>query len=249
MPRGSWNRALGRAIRRRLRDSSPVFTLNQCRLRIAGRRGVEPGAPVRTVQGIQEPLLALTYDDGPSPVNTPRLLDILRERQARATFFVVGSEVDRNTDLLARVAAEGHEIGNHSISHTNPLELDDNALRADIERAHEAISRVVAGPSLYRPPFGKKPKESAGICRALGMTSVLWSIDSGDTRGFATDRIVHEVVGRARPGDIVLMHDGGEHRPRTLEATRRILEELTARGYRFVTVSELFAASVGAKAE
>jgi peptidoglycan-N-acetylglucosamine deacetylase len=236
--------ALATTIRRRAHKSSLVFALNQRRLRVATRRGLQPGGPVRAVLGMREPLIALSYDDGPSHLNTPQLLDILHEQQARATFFVVGNQVKGNERLLARVAAEGHEIGNHSFSHTDPLELDHDGLRSEIERTQKVISRAVAEPLLFRPPFGKKPRAAACVCAERGITAVLWSIDSGDTRDFTTERIVGEVVGRARPGDIVLMHDGGEHRPRTLEATRRIVEDLAGRGYRFVTVSDLLAAGL-----
>ena len=232
---------LVRALRRRLQRSSLTFAMNQKRLRISARHGAVGAGPVRAFPRVSEPLIALTYDDGPSEVNTPRLLEILREHSAHATFFVVGSEVQSNRDLLAQIAAEGHEVANHSFSHANPLDLDDWGLATEIDDAHDVISQVVADARLFRSPFGKRPKQSARLCAARQMTTVLWSIDSGDTRDFAVDRIVAEVVGRARPGDIVLMHDGGAHRPRTIEATRLIVNTLGARGYRFVTVSQLLA--------
>lgn len=227
-----------RRLRRRLNDTALAFALNRRRLRRAAQRDVAPGPLVRGASP-GEKLIALTYDDGPSQANTPILLDLFREHGARATFFVVGSAVEGNETLLRRLAEEGHEVANHTYSHANPLELDDAALGAEIDRAASVIGPVAA--PLFRPPYGKRPESAVRVCVARGMTTVLWSVDSGDTRGFAADRIAHDVIRHARPGDIVLMHDGGDHRPATLAATRTIVEQLGAQGYSFVTVSELLA--------
>ncbi len=222
----------------RARRSRLGFWLNQWRLRAEVRRGVPVGV-VRMARNRRDRMIALSYDDGPSPANTPELLEILAGAGARATFFVVGSKVVRHSQLTARIAQAGHELGNHSYSHANPLDLDEQGLRLEIERGARAIAGVVDQPSLFRPPFGKRPREAARVCAEIGLTTVLWSMDSGDTRPFSASRIADEVVRHVRPGDIVLMHDGGERRQETLDATRRILEELGGRGYRFVTVSEL----------
>jgi peptidoglycan/xylan/chitin deacetylase (PgdA/CDA1 family) len=187
-------------------------------------------------------MVALTYDDGPSDANTDDLLEILQAAGARATFFVVGSRLEQHRELGRRIAAAGHELANHSYSHRNLQELDGDEAEQDIVLGVRAIAEVVDPPTLYRPPFGKQPAEETRICDELGLRSVLWSIDSGDTMPFSTDRIVREVVRRVRPGDIVLMHDGGDRRQRTLDATRRILHQLDALGFAFVTVSELVAA-------
>jgi len=184
-------------------------------------------------------LVALSYDDGPSPENTPELLEILAAAEAKATFFVVGAEVERHADLALRVLEAGHELGNHTFSHRDPRDLSDAEYRLEIERGARAIGEVGAAPALFRPPFGKRPQQAARLCAGLGLTSVLWSVDSGDTMPFSTLRISAEVLDRVEPGDIVLLHDGGERRQRTLDATRDILKELGLRGYRFVTVSDL----------
>jgi peptidoglycan/xylan/chitin deacetylase (PgdA/CDA1 family) len=184
-------------------------------------------------------MVALSYDDGPSPANTPELLEILASNGAQATFFVVGSRVVRHPDIVGSITAAGHEIGNHSFSHTNPLDLDDHGLRLELERGADAIAEAGGQTSLFRPPFGKRPRAAARLCAALGFITVLWSIDSGDTRSVSAGRIAREVIHHVQPGDVVLMHDGGPRRQQTLDATRQILEELTARGYRFVRVSDL----------
>jgi peptidoglycan/xylan/chitin deacetylase (PgdA/CDA1 family) len=190
---------------------------------------------------LTRPLVALTYDDGPSDANTADLLEILEAAGARATFFVVGSRLEQNRELGWRIAAGGHELANHSYSHRNLRELAEDEAAEEIALGMRAIAEVADPPALYRPPFGKQPVDESRICTELGLRSVLWSIDSGDTMPFSTGRIVREVVRRVRPGDIVLMHDGGDRRQKTLDATRRILDALCERGYRCVTVSELLA--------
>ena len=222
----------------RARKSSPAFWLNQRRLRIEARRGV-PSGTIRCARVHGDKVIALSYDDGPSPANTPELLEILASSSAQATFFVVGSEVVRHPKLAARIAAVGHELGNHSFSHANPHDLDEHGLREEISRGALAIAEAAAPSPLFRPPFGKRPRTAAQLATELGLLTIMWSVDSGDTMPFSASRIAREVLCRVEPGDIVLMHDGGERRQRTLDATRQILRELTARGYRFVTVSNL----------
>ena len=202
-------------------------------------RGGSTADSLRAVPNTSERVVALSYDDGPSPENTPELLEILAAAGARATFFVVGSEVARYPELATQIAEAGHELGNHSYSHPSSRDLDEQETRLEMERANLAIAQAAVTPRLFRPPFGKQSRTQAQIGRSVGLTSVLWSVDSGDTMPFSDTRIVREVVGRVEPGDIVLMHDGGDRRQRTLDATRAILKQLGDRGYRFVTVSEL----------
>jgi peptidoglycan-N-acetylglucosamine deacetylase len=218
------------------RRSRVAFRMNQRRLRREARRG--SGALRASAAG--ERLLALSYDDGPSPANTPDLLEILAAAGAHATFFVVGSRVEDHPELAVQIAAAGHELGNHTYSHQNLRSLELPAARGEVGRGAQAIELATGvATALFRPPFGKLPRGGDD----LGVTTVLWSIDSGDTMPFSARRIAREVVGRAEPGDIVLMHDGGDRRQRTLDATKRVLDELGGRGYRFVTVSELLGAS------
>jgi peptidoglycan-N-acetylglucosamine deacetylase len=228
-----------RRLSHRVRKSRLAFRLNQRRLRYETRRR-RPRHVLRAGRDRHDRAIALSYDDGPSPENTPELLEMLGAVGARATFFVVGSQAVRHPELLARIAGAGHEVGNHSYSHANPRDLDDEALRSEILRGAHAIAESGAPQTLFRPPFGKRPQAAARICQDAGFSCVLWSVDSGDTMPFSAARIAREVVDRVEPGDIVLMHDGGERRQRTLDATRMILDELQNRGYRFVTVSELF---------
>jgi peptidoglycan/xylan/chitin deacetylase (PgdA/CDA1 family) len=167
------------------------------------------------------------------------LLEILAAAGAGATFFVVGSEAERRPDLVARIASEGHDLGNHSYSHRHPAELDLPGFHLEVERGSDVISAVAGPVRFFRPPYGKRWREAADICSGLGLRSVLWSVDSGDTKLGSAAQIVREVVGHVEPGDIVLMHDGGARRQRTIDATREILVELGRKGYKFVTLSEL----------
>jgi peptidoglycan/xylan/chitin deacetylase (PgdA/CDA1 family) len=222
----------------RARRSRLAFRLNQHRLRDAARRNAD--GTIRAVT-TNDRVVALSYDDGPSPANTTALLEILAAANARATFFVVGSRVEQHAEIVVRTLSQGHELGNHSHTHPNLRSLaTDEALR-EIETAAAAIESVAGPTSLFRPPFGKSPSHHAEVLARLGLETVMWSIDSGDTMPFSARRIAREVIRRVQPGDIVLLHDGGDRRDRTLEATTRILDTLGSRGYRFVTVSELLA--------
>jgi peptidoglycan-N-acetylglucosamine deacetylase len=182
--------------------------------------------------------IALTFDDGPSPHNTPRLLDLLASCGARATFFVVGDQIAGNEEILMRLVSEGHEVGNHTYSHPHTIRLRRDALRDELERTNIAIQRF-ARPRLVRPPFGKDRRRVATVGAELGLQAVLWSIDSLDTSLGEGTRVAEGVRTRAASGAIVLMHDGGGPRPATLEAVEIVLPDLISRGFDLVTVSEL----------
>lgn len=220
-----------------------AFALQRRRLRRAATRGHGESGVIRALRPRAGTLLvALSYDDGPSPANTPNLLELLARHDAHATFFVVGNEVQKHPELARAVVSAGHELGNHSYSHANPLTLDEAGMAEEFERAAASIEQATGGrPRVLRPPYGKRAPELAALNRPLGVSTVLWSIDSGDAAGFSADRVAHEVISNVRSGDVVLMHDGGDPRPTTLAATEVVLEELGRRGYRFLTVSEAIA--------
>ena len=168
--------------------------------------------------------------------------DDLMVALSKATFFVLGKEVERYPELARELLARGHELGNHSFSHRNPLTLSEIDLTEEFERAATSIEAATGRrPLTLRPPWGNRAAELARNWSPRGVATVLWAIDSGDTVGFTADRVGREVIANVRSGDVVLMHDGGDERPATLAATARILEKLGGRGYRFVTVSELLA--------
>src|SRR6187399_1143905 len=169
--------------------------------------------------------IALTFDDGPSPANTPRILDLLGAVGALATFFVVGQEVAGREEIVARIAAEGHELGNHTYSHPHTITLGRPGLRDELEKTNEALTRIdgVPGIGLVRPPFGKDRRRTDSVGRELGMRTVLWSVDSADSGSAidSADAVAENVIENARPGSIVLLHDGGISRPATIGGCER----------------------------
>ena len=187
--------------------------------------------------------MALSFDDGPSAANTADVLDLLDEHRAHGTFFVVGSRIPGQEQVLRRAVAGGHELANHTHSHLHTVHLSRNELRREIAQTNRAIADSCndqeAEVRLVRPPFGKDRRRVVSVARELGLLTVLWSIDSGDARGYRTDEIVETVTGKAKPGSIVLMHDGGPRRDSTLSALATLLPRLRLGGFELVTVSEL----------
>jgi len=179
--------------------------------------------------------IALTYDDGPDPRTTPRLLDLLAERGAKATFFVIGAHVRAHPEIVKRCVAEGHAIGNHSDRHSY---LTNFFFRARMRRemqACQAAVREAAGvePRFYRPPIGLMNHAVVPAARDLGMEVVAWSIRSLDTRRADP---VRRVVPYLRSRAVVLLHDGGLDPERVLETTRRILDAARERGLAAVPI-------------
>jgi peptidoglycan/xylan/chitin deacetylase (PgdA/CDA1 family) len=207
----------------------------------AGRRS-RPGAD----RAVAVTLVALTFDDGPGDV-TPAILDLLGEYGARATFFVQGQAIAGREDVLRRIAAEGHEIGNHLYSHPHAARLSEAELRAELIRAGERIEEVLGTPPrLVRPPYGEDAERVSRVAGELGLgPTVLWSVDPRDWEEPPAAEIVRRTLAGLEPGAIVDLHDGftpwrpDASRQPTVEAIAELLPALSARGYRCVTVSEL----------
>ena len=178
--------------------------------------------------------VALTFDDGPHPVYTPELLDGLKERGVCATFFVVGENIPGNEEILKRMDAEGHLIGNHTYSHVKLSELDIARACAEVEKTNALICEVTGKePEFIRPPFGEWKK--AMECR-FEMIPVLWNVDPLDWTTKNTALVVERVLKDTKPGDIILLHD---YYQSSVDAALEIVDALTERGYKFVTVDEL----------
>ena len=178
--------------------------------------------------------VALTFDDGPNARYTEALLDGLKEREVRASFFLVGQCIEGNEDTVRRMAEEGHLIGVHCMEHRDlTRESEEEAVRQLMDTA--AMIGAVTGrmPEYIRPPFGKW---SSGLQEAVPMETVLWSVDSLDWKLQDTDRIVRRVLKDTEDGDIILMHD---EFLTSVEAAMEIIDNLLAKGYTFVTVDEL----------
>ncbi|KLU64216.1 peptidoglycan-N-acetylglucosamine deacetylase [Desulfosporosinus acididurans] len=184
----------------------------------------------------QEKVVALTFDDGPDPIDTPQVLEILKEKEVRATFFVLGQAVKDNPRLLKRLANEGHEIGNHSYDH----DYKQQRLLKEISQTDDEVYAATGIHTyFYRPPGGFLSKAQLESIKKNGHVVALWSVDSKDWRNPGVNQIVKNVMNNVFPGAIILMHDGGYHRTQTVKALGLIIDSLKREGYRIVTLSEL----------
>lgn len=182
---------------------------------------------------------ALTFDDGPSP-DTARILDILRDKEVRATFFLCGASVERYPELARRIAAEGHALGNHTYSHPYLHLMSRSAIAAEIDLTQDAIEKVTGvRPAYFRPPHGVRWFPLWSVLRERGMTMVLWNTYPQEGASPARD-IEARALARLRPGAIILLHDGKDNlpegrnlRPATVEALPRIIDGVRRAGYRF----------------
>jgi peptidoglycan/xylan/chitin deacetylase (PgdA/CDA1 family) len=184
------------------------------------------------------PVVAMTFDDGPHHSLTPQLLDILAQRQIRATFYVIGSRVARQPELTRRIAAAGHEIGNHTWSHPSLSGLSDAGVLSELDRTSQAIFDAVGRPPVtMRPPYGNlHSRQRVMVHRERNLPTVLWSVDPEDWRRPGPGVVASRIVNASHPGAVILAHDiiGA-----TVRAMPAALDWLIARGYRFTTVSEL----------
>ena len=189
-----------------------------------------------------EKVVALTFDDGPTPANTPAVLEVLARHDVKATFFMVGRNIAAHRDLAARVLAAGHQLANHSYSHVRLILHSPSFIRSEIDRTDALLREVgVKGEILFRAPYGKKLFVLPWLLSRAHRKHILFDVVPHDHEIQDSALITSRVVEAARPGSIILLHDGGKPKPGTIEATDRIITSLQARGYRFVTVSELLA--------
>jgi peptidoglycan/xylan/chitin deacetylase (PgdA/CDA1 family) len=194
----------------------------------------------------QAKLIALTFDDGPGKF-TPAVLDVLEEHRAKATFFLMGCAIEDERDVVARMARRGHEVGNHTFSHPRVGSLEDEIHR-ELRSTSDLIEEIVGRPpALFRPPYGLDGLKAVPIAKALGMTTVRWSVNPKDRDGGGERRIVRSVLDASRSGAAVLLHDGGNDREEAAAIVRVLVPELQARGYTLVTLSELLAFSQRAR--
>ncbi|MBR3249048.1 polysaccharide deacetylase family protein [Candidatus Saccharibacteria bacterium] len=186
----------------------------------------------RTLEG--KKLVALTFDDGPSPETTPKLLDLLTEKDAPATFFMLGSMARTNPDIVKRIRKEHHEVASHTMYHQNLIRIPDDATRADINEAKAVFNDIINhGPSYTRPPYGNI---NTTITDAVGTPIILWSVDTEDWRSKNTDAIINTTMSEVYDGAIILMHD---IYPTSVEAVPALIDTLRQNGYELATISEL----------
>lgn len=189
-------------------------------------------------------VVALTFDDGPNPEATPRILDALGEAGVHATFFVLGRHAERWPALVRRVRDEGHALGNHGYFHRKLHFKTPRYVREDLGRGSDAIADACGmRPALFRAPHGFRSPWVNGIAASLGERVIGWSLGVWDSDRPGADVIAQRTVVGARPGSILLLHDGDGYDPagdrtQTAAAVPRIVADLAGRGYRFVTVPD-----------
>ena len=205
------------------------------------KSATEPKITFNSVH-VDGPYIAMTFDDGPSATLTPKLLDLLAAHHIKATFFVIGENVAEHPDIVARAAREGHEIANHSWSHPNLAKMSDEGVRRQLWQTDEAIkSATGTRPTLLRPPYGSiTEREKRWIHDEFGYQIVLWDVDPYDWKRPGPTVVRNRILQETRPGSIVLSHD---IHPGTIEAMPSTLDALQAKGFKFVTVSELIRAA------
>lgn len=189
----------------------------------------------------QKKVVALTFDDGPTPNITPQVLSILKENKIKATFFLIGQNLQKFPQIAQQIVADGHTLGNHTWHHWRKLMMPFTASH-ELEDTAQLMSEVTGvQTSLFRPPNGFLHNGLVDYALKRKDAVVLWSLDSQDWRGSRTsvEKLVNRVVEGVKPGGIILMHDGGGDRSRTVQALPKIIEQLTNSGYKFVSVSEL----------
>lgn len=182
--------------------------------------------------------VALTIDDGPHPVWTPKVLDLLAKYHVHATFCLIGEQVQEYPDLVRRIVADGNTLCDHTWDHDENLpSRSTGVIRREIQSTYDAIVQASGGvqPVYYRAPGGNWGGQVTEVARDLGLTSLNWSVDPVDWSRPGTQKIISVVLSKTEPGDVILMHDGGGNRQQSLDALRVILPTLLARGDTFVT--------------
>ena len=189
----------------------------------------------------------MTFDDGPDSIFTSEILDILKEKDVIATFFLIGKNVENEPEVARRIVEEGHLLGSHTYSHKSLVPLSAKKTYNEIKQAEKAIEDATGiRPTLFRPPRGVYSNYARGLLKEERYTMVLWNLSAVDWAELAPKKIVANVVNRVEPGSIILLHDSGDlityrggDRRSTVTALPEIIDKLRAQGYEFVTIDQM----------
>lgn len=191
--------------------------------------------------------IALTFDDGPSPIWTPQILDVLKKENVKATFFMIGHHVQKYPEVARRVADEGHSVGNHGYAHSVILYYTPAEIEEEVKYTEHVIREVTLKTTrIYRPPKSWIKKDIKDKIKSLGYDIILWSVNSKDWVGFPASFIVNSIMRKIKGGDILLFHDSGNifgteggNRQQTIKAVETIIKTLKQQGFSFVSLDEL----------
>ncbi len=184
-----------------------------------------------------KPMIALTFDDGPHPQYTVQILNALNKYNGHATFFVVGNRTQKYSGVIKQISKNGNQIGNHTYSHKQLTKLSESGIKNELKKTSDILQNIIQKkPSIIRPTYGSVNNR---VKSCAGAPLILWSIDTLDWKTKSKTTTVNKVVGKVKDGDIVLMHDLYKTSAQAAEA---IIQNLTAKGYKLVTIDEIFAA-------
>ncbi|MEZ2319751.1 MAG: polysaccharide deacetylase family protein [Microcoleus sp.] len=190
----------------------------------------------------EDKVVAITYDDGPYPPYTNQLLDVLDRYQVKATFFEIGHNIEKHPEIVPRIIARGDELANHSYSHKDMMFKPREFLLAEISKTDKLLRDLgVKQDSIsFRPPWGRRFLVLSYLLSQMHKKLIMWDVDSQDyEKTHTVEDIANQVINHVRSGSIVVMHDGGGDRSKTVAATEIIVKTLQSQGYKFKTVSEL----------
>lgn len=184
---------------------------------------------------LNEKVIALTFDDGPNPKYTPKILNILAHYQVKATFFVLGKNVKQYPNIVLSIAAEGHDIGNHSYSHPYMGRMGPSAIEEELDKVEDEIKHLgLSKPFLFRPPHGSKSIILEWCLRKRGYRLITWDLSPKDWKLIKTDILLSRLLTFVQPGSIILLHDG----PNAVRILSDFIEIMRKRGYRFIKISD-----------
>lgn len=220
-----------------------TYTISQAAFAKIDREKYEPGGNVVWEVPVNQKVVALTFDDGPDPIYTPEILDVLKKNHAKATFFLIGKYIKEYPELVTREVREGHELGNHTYSHVLLSRKKKSDFLEEINRTERLINKFQRPPRIkyLRPPGGNINRRTVRLSRKHNFEIILWSWhqDPRDWTNPGVSKIITHVLKNIHNGDIILLHDSGGNRRQTVTALKVILPILQKRGYRFVTLHEL----------